>query len=262
MRLFDTPVLFNRTPRELLLIGIGLGGCVFIALHQRMPHMNLAIAAVLTGLFAARYFAMRAVGVGVIFSALIFHVVGLRYGDNWIGGRDGVPWFFWGMVAILVLLTSSDLVQRFDMAKGTGWRHNPWRLRPRSHWIGACLGGYAIGTLANLLVSLWFRNGMDASFWWLPVLAGVSVISLLLMIQANKAGYVLALAIAIGAAALTLPYVGGAESYLADGWAVQPEWTLWRSAPHLALPIAILAGATALVSVAMLRANGRARGEQ
>lgn len=255
MRLFDTPALFNRTPRELVLIGLGLAACVFIALSQHRPFANLAMAAILTGLFAARYYAARAIGVGVTFSALVFHLVSLRYGDHWMGGHDGAPWFFWLMLGVLVLLTSGDLARRFDLAEGRGWRHNPWRLRPRSHWIGACVGGYAIGTMGNLLLSLWLRNGSDPGRWWLPAAVGVSVLALLLMFRASKLGYALALVIAVGVAVITLPHVGAAESYLADGWSGAPESILWRSAPHLALPIALLSAVTAGISVLMLRAK-------
>ena len=255
LRLFDMPVLCNRTPRELVLIGLGLAALIALAVAPRVLPIHLAVVATATGLFAARYYAARAIAIGFLLSTQVFYLIATRYGDNWLGAREGVPWFFWGLGAALVLLTSTDLGRRFDLAAGTGWRHNPWRERPRAHWYAACAGGYAIGTLGNLLLSVWARTRFDWHYWWMPLAIIGTVVALLLMFRAHKAGYALALLIGAAIAIAVLPHVGASESYLANGWTARPSSELWSVSPYAALPIAVLSALTAVISLAMLAAR-------
>lgn len=150
----DTPIqrIYDRTPRELLILCGGLAMCFFELTKPTATNpFFLGFYVTATVLFALRFFPTRVAGIGMMVSCLGLPLLYLRYGAGWT--HSELWWGFWAMLPGLVLLLSSDLRATFDRGpKRSGWRTNHWRDLPRHHWMISCWLAYLTGVLINLLM--------------------------------------------------------------------------------------------------------------
>jgi hypothetical protein len=250
MRFLDTPLpRVHRTGREALLIAGGLAICAY-ELRQPSPSpWNLFVFGGGTALFAVRFFAARVVAIGVLLSAMAAHVSSTRYGSGW--EPQPLFWAFYPMAAGVLLLVSRDLQQRFDFAaSGLGWRLNRWRELPRSHWRASTALGWLLGILGHFLLRGWQPAGAAAPTW--PLIAILACIGgVFLLFTGRSIVFVITAALGITVAILVVPQVGAAEALLhhAGASASGSLSVLWRASPDSALPAAIAAIGTALVSL-------------
>jgi hypothetical protein len=248
MKMIDTPLPWmNRTGRELILIGGGLAICLVELARPQISPWNLGVFGVGTALFAARFFAARVVVIGVLLSAVASCFSGLRYGAGWT--PSGLYWGAYPMLVGVLLLISRDLEQRFDFAaSGPGWRLNRWRELPRAHWRASTVLGWLLGILGHFLLRGWQSAGAAGPTW--PLIAIVVCIgAVLLLFTGRSIVFVISAALGIAVAALVLPQVGGAEALMHHPYGGVETAPLWRGMPDSALPAAIAAVGTALVSL-------------
>jgi hypothetical protein len=250
MRGLDTSLrpLLGRTPREVILVGGGLTICAF---QLNQPHVNpwhLGVFVAGTALFAVRFFAARVVAIGILLSAIAAHLSGLRYGAGWM--QQSLHWSAYAMSAGVLLLMSRDLQQRFDFnASGPGWRMNRWRELPRSHWRASTVLGWLLGILGHFLLRGWQPAGAAAPMWPLVAML-VCFAGVMLLFSGHSIVFVITTALGVVVAALVIPQVGDAEGLVASARHLPvPSSVMWRASPDSALPTAIAAVGTALVSL-------------
>ncbi len=246
----DTPLrsLLGRTPREAILIAGGLAICALEAARPTPSPWNLGVFGAGTALFAARFFAARVVAIGVLLSAIAAQLSGLRYGVGWTD--SSLHWGTYPMAAGVLLLMSRDLQARFDFgASGPGWRLNRWRELPRAHWRASTLLGWLLGILGHFLLRGWQPAGAAAPTW--PLLAMLVCLgSVLLLFTGRSIVFLITAILGVVVAAMIIPQVADAEAFLAHARHLpRPTSVLWRASPDSALPAAIAAVGTALVSL-------------
>ncbi len=245
----DRPLrpLLGRTVRELILVAGGLTICAFELARPTLNPWHLGVFGAGTALFAVRFFAARVVAMGVLLSAIAAHLSSLRYGAAWTPST--LHWGVYGMGAGVLLLMSRDLQDRFDFsASGPGWRLNRWRELPRSHWRASTLLGWLLGVLGHFLLRGWQPAGAAAPTWALVAML-VCIGCVLLLFSGHSIVFVITTVLGVAVAALVIPQVGAAEALLDNARHVPTPDVLWRAAPDSALPAAIAAVGTALVSL-------------
>jgi hypothetical protein len=247
MKVLDTPIVLNRTLRELILIAGGLVICATELARDGTNPWHLAVFVAGTALLAMRFFAARVVAIGVLLSAIAAHLSNLRYGDGWT--ETEVHWCVYPMAAGVLLLMSRDLAQRFDFAaSGPGWRLNRWRDLPRAHWRASTLLGWWLGILGHFLLRGWQSAGDAAPSW--PLYAIVACIAcVVLLFTGRSIVFVVAAALGIAVTLAIWPHIGGAEAMLDRAWATGPTEAMWRARPDSALIAAVSAAGTAIVSL-------------
>ena len=233
--------------------------CVHEVMRPGINWWHLTFYVVAVAAFAARFFAARALGVGLLVSA-----VGLRL----IHLREPVPQpdaFWYELLALspgLLLLMSSDLRRRFDRApSGVGWRVNYWGELPRNHWVLSCWVGYSLGFLANLFILPWDRvGGLDHSLSPLAIVLPIYA-SVLLLFAGRAVAFVISLAVGVAAVVMALPHVVASEASLRD-YTIAPAHDLWALEPTHALFVVIAGSLVAALSLpyavkAVVRASSR-----
>lgn len=251
MKALDTPIeaFAGRTAREALLVCGFAAICGFELLRQHTNFWHLGVYLTFTGLFAVRFFAARVVAIGVLLSALAAHVANARYGTGW-EPTAGVHWIVYVFAGGVVLLMSRDLAERFDYAEsGPGWRLNRWRNLPRSHWRAATVLGWSLGTLGHFLLRAWQMSGEAGSTW--ALIAIVSCIVLVFVLFTGRSiVFLLSAALGIFVLSAAYPHVVESEAFIRNALTnPRPGHAMWGAAPGEALPVAIAAGATALVAL-------------
>lgn len=240
MRVLDTPIAFarGRTPRELLIIA---GGAAALAagIAQGSDTGNLIIYAIMTIAFASRFFAARIMMGGLFIGALALHLPWLLY--DGFGLTDLAP-VVWALAAGLILLSSRDLVARFDNNKAGGIPGFPnfWLEISRSHRRAFCWCAYSLGALGGLLYHAWLGAPADHAPEW-PLWALAGAVACTLLIIAGRSLAFVATAI-YGAWVLTIvaPQIGAADRLLAGEWTTDIS-PLYLYSPQYVLPAAIAA---------------------
>ncbi|HUQ03942.1 MAG TPA: hypothetical protein VM261_15700 [Kofleriaceae bacterium] len=250
MKGLDTSLrpLLGRTPREVILIGGGLTICGFQFTLPTVNPWHLGVFVAGTALFAVRFFAARVVAIGILLSAIAAHLSGLRYGAGWV--QQSLHWSAYAMGAGVLLLMSRDLQQRFDFgASGPGLRLNRWRELPRSFWRVSTVLGWLLGILGHFLLRGWQPAGAAAPMW--PLIAMlVCIAGVMLLFSGHSIVFVITTILGVVVAALVIPQVGAAEALVANGRHLPaPSDVMWRVSPDSALPAAIAAVGSALVSL-------------
>lgn len=250
LRHLDRPVLLDRTPRELLLIAGGLGISAY-ELSICGPNGNIATYLLFTAALVVRFYAARAILVGLIVGAVGQVLPAIRLAADpwrWLGSHAPLIGLWVGGLA---LLCSRDLVRRFDRAPSRHrWLPNYWAALDPSDARRLRWSGYAIGAAIGGLVQTW-RLSSDPPSWLLPLIIAISICGALLVL--GRAVMLLALpALAITVVALFAPQIGAAETQLAARWGcVAYTGTigpLIRGA-HFVLPITIAASAAAALAL-------------
>jgi hypothetical protein len=187
--------------------------------------------------------------IGVLLSAMAAQLSALRYGAGWT--ESHLFWGFYPMAAGVLLLMSRDLQQRFDFrASGAGVRTNRWRELPRAHWRASTLLGWCLGILGHFLLRGWQSAGAAAPTW--PLIAIVVCIAgVFLLFTGRSIVFVITAVLGVVVAVMVIPSVGGAEALLHQPFtsAANGISVLWSSAPDSALPAAVAAVCTTLVSL-------------
>jgi hypothetical protein len=247
MKVLDTPIVFDRTLRELIVVGGGLIICAMEIARDGTNPWHLGVFVAGTGLLAVRFFAARVVAIGVLLSAIAAHFSGARYGDGWVPTE--LHWGVYAMAAGVLLLMSRDLAQRFDFAQsGPGWRLNRWRDLPRAHWRASTLLGWWLGILGHFLLRGWQGAGDAAPSW--PLYAIVACIAcVFLLFTGRSIVFVFAAALGIAVTLAVWPHVGAAEAMLDQAWATPPTELMWRARPDSAMVATVSAAGTAIVSL-------------
>ncbi len=251
MKVLDTPLrpLLGRTVREVILVAGGLTICAFELDRPTPSPWNLGVFGAGTALFAMRFFAARVVVIGVLLSAIAAQLSALRYGHGWTPA-DQIHWSVYAMSAGVLLLLSRDLQERFDFKpSGTGLRLNRWRELPRSHWRASTLLGWLLGILGHFLLRGWQSAGTMAPSW--PLIAIIVCIAgVLLLFTGRSIVFVITTVLGVAVAYMVIPQIAAAEALLDNSRHLPPPTSpLWRMAPDSALPAAIAAIGTALVSL-------------
>jgi len=130
--LWNTPVpLVRRTPRELVCVGVGLW-ILFSELRQpaagKLFYVNLVLAVTFTLAFLLRFFLARILASAAAFSAGAQWWIGRE--QSWVAPWDQ-NWRAYACVVVLAVLTSPDLVRRFDRGSVPRWWPNPWAILSR-----------------------------------------------------------------------------------------------------------------------------------
>ena len=241
MRVLDTPLRHarGRTPRELLIIGGGLAALVQ-GLAYGSDVGNLIIYAVMTAAFAIRFFAARIMMAGLFIGALALHLPWLLYPG--FGVADLAP-VVWVLFAGLVMLSSRDLIERFDNNQSGGLPYFPnfWMSIDRANRRAFCWCAYALGAVGGLLYHAYLRAPAElAPDWPLWGLAAAVACSLLI-VAGRSIAFVATAAYSVWVLAMVVPQVGPSNAYMAGTWSEDLS-RLYMYSPHYALPAAIGAG--------------------
>jgi hypothetical protein len=166
MARLDTPIRLaaGRTPREILLIGHGLG-CIAMALARGDHTWNIYAYAGATLLFTIRFFAARVLYLSMVIGALALQLGCWMLPHVHLADKAEV------LVEILgcaLLLCGGDLVRRFDdHGRGLGPIRNFWRdlsIGQRRH---LAWGVHLIGATGGLLHHTWYN--LEATHRPVPV---------------------------------------------------------------------------------------------
>lgn len=238
----------GRTPRELVVIGGGLGIIVQDLLDPGPPDVgNLLVYVAATSLFALRFFAARAAAVATCIGAIVQQWPHLRLGEVTPETAAVLP-----VLGILVL-ASSDLVDRYERAPSRlAWLPNPWAGFTAAETRSLRWASYAAGALAGLLDHTLqiVRARADVLLlpvpWWprITMLALVGALALLCLGRAVGALVVWVTALVV--AVLVAPLAWQAEALLGR-WheGLAPEYT---RAAHYLSPVLLLATIAALIT--------------
>lgn len=247
--MIDRPLLLGRTGREYLLIALGVGAIVHDLLYcsdASVAGWNIAGYSVAILSLVVRFYAARALGVGWCVSAIILQLTSLQ-----LPGMSLVdlPWIALMPVAILALLASRDLVDRYDLAPSRiRWLRNYWAEVPRSFARRAAWVGYLLGSLGAMLLYAYLQSrALRMAETW-ALLACLGCLGAVLLLVAGRAfGFFLAAAIGIGTALAVWPQIGPARAVLAaGGWHRMSG--LFVAAPQYALPVFAMGIAIALIA--------------
>lgn len=248
MRVIDAPLSLarGRTPRELLLLSIGVGYCAYELTSAAPCWPNVAMYALATIAFAVRFFPARALGVGVALGALAQRLPALRH--DWLELQTPHTWIAFGVIAILA---SSDLEARYERAPSRiAWLPNAWAELPAKDMRVLRWCAYSIGALAAGLGFTWglplADTGVD------PVLSIAvigALVGLLALLAAGRAPALLLVPVVCVPIALALAsQIPGAEASIAGDYVPLLDYGMWRW-PAFVLPgtaLALLATALAL----------------
>jgi hypothetical protein len=248
MRVLDTPLSHarGRTPRELLIIAGGTAALVQGILHGSNTG-NLIIYALMTVAFASRFFAARIMMGGLFIGALALHLPWLLY--DGFGVTDLAP-VVWALAAGLVLVSSRDLIERFDNNEAGGIPGFPnfWMKISRSHRRAFSWCAYSLGALGGLLYHAWLRTPADhAPDWALWALAG-AIACTLLIIAGRSLAFVATGIYSAWILTIVVPQVGSANTLLEGNWTTEIS-AMYLYSPHYVLPAAIAAAAALAISV-------------
>lgn len=257
MRALDVPWtrLGGRTTRELLLLSMGVGYCVYeVVSAQCWP--NLAMYAVATVAFAARFFPARALGVGVAIGALAQRLPDLR-----VDLAELETPHTWVALVVIALLASKDLEARFERAPSRiSWLPNAWADLPPRDMRVLRLCTYALGALAAGLGYTWgvpFLSLAPVDPFLAAGILGALAITIVLLAVGRAPALLLVPAICLPIAAALGAEITAAETLLAGGWA-DTSFALWYW-PQFVLPGFVLAlVATALAAPYCVRLVRRA----
>ncbi len=240
----------GRTPRELLIVGGGLGLIAAELLASRPPDLgNLIVYVVATLLFALRFFAARAAGVGACIGAIVQQWPHLRLGEVTAETAAVLP------LLGIALLASRDLVDRNERAPSPlSWLPNPWASFTAAETRSLRWAAYAAGALSGLLDhTLQLVQGYAALYllpapWW-PRIAMVALIfALVLLILGRAVGALLVWITAVTVAILAGPLAWQAETRLGLRDAPDALPLLYTGAAHYLLPVFLLTTAAALIT--------------
>lgn len=183
MTFLDRELLLGRTARELVFI---LGGAAISIFEVVRPGAvdwpNLAVYVLATVLFAARFFAARAAAVATCIGAIVQQWPHLRHGE--------VTWETLAVLPIagILLLASSDLVERFERAPSrVRWLPNPWSQFTAAETRTLRWSAYAAGAMAGLLdhISEMLLHSPDPAVW--PRACMIALCAALLLLCAGRA---------------------------------------------------------------------------
>jgi hypothetical protein len=258
MRALDLPIatLRGRTPRELLLLSIGLGYCVYELASPEPCWPNVLMYSIATAAFALRFFPARALGVGVAIGALAQRLPDLR-----VDLRELETPHTWVALGVIAILASRDLEARFERAPSRiAWLPNAWAELPVRDMRLLRLCAYSLGALGAGLGYAWgvpFFGAADP-FLTLGVLGAIT--GTIVLLAAGRAPALLLVPLICMPIALALgTQVEAAEALLAGGWA-ELGYGLWWS-PQFVLPglvLAIVCTALALpYCIRLLRVTAR-----
>ncbi len=260
MTFVDRPLGFawKRTPREIALLAVGVGFTIQEASSGRNADpFTIFVYVAATVAFAARFFPSRAIGAGVAIGA-----IAQRW---WLGGSRGMPydldWTAYVPFAMLVLLASRDLVEKFDRApSGISWFPNRWAALPEKEARVLRWCAYLAGALGGVLWRSWLiahLHLLDAGVWPLAAIAALSLCVVLL--AHGRAAVLVALPPLAGAIAWavapTAPLAFRAALPDDRMWmplarlAEDPLPIAFRVTPALQINAALLAAALALLSL-------------
>jgi hypothetical protein len=164
MRLLDSPIIAGRTAREAALTGIGTFGVLWGLVGGGPYGVEWSFAwAVVTALFAARFWAARGIAAGACMAAVA------QWGC--VSGFRAWPWILNVPVVALALLASRDLEARFEESPSrVRWLPNPWAAMPREHARRLRWSAYAASVMAAVLCQMWCSGerafpATPAFFW-------------------------------------------------------------------------------------------------
>jgi hypothetical protein len=208
MRYVDAPIrrALGRTPRELLLLATG----ALMVVHSFQVHdtsWNAPVTAIVTAMFAARFFAARVAGLALCTGALALCATGVIDPQEHVRAlAPAIAQFAAGFV----LLASRDLRARFDDGgRGLGPLRNFWRDIPtadrRSIARVVCAG--------TATAALLHHASHGAAAWgppfvppgWLFELVLLASLGGVLLIAGRGAGFVVAAAFSALALAKLAP---------------------------------------------------------
>lgn len=247
MRAFDTPIAraFGRTPRELLLLSLGVSYCAYELASQAPCWPNLLMYASATLAFALRFFPARALAVGVALGALTQRLPDLRVGASQL--ETPHTWVALGLIA---LLASKDLEARFERAPSRiAWLPNAWAELPARDMRVLRICAYTIGALAAGLGYGWGIPFLSSS---VPPLVSLGVlgalVAILVLLAAGRAPALLLVPlVCLPIAAVLATQIAGAEALLSGRFVLLDFGMQWW--PQFVLPgtlLALLATALAL----------------
>jgi hypothetical protein len=246
----EVPWSGGRTVRELIVVA---GGLTIVAAECLRPGPvdvgNLIVYVAATLLFALRFFAARAAGVGACIGACVQQWPNLRLGEVTPETLAVLP------LAGIAVLASSDLVERYERAPSRiAWLPNPWAGFTAAQTRSLRWATYAAGALAGLLdhttqLTAWGAPyGLPAPWW--PRLTMVSLVLAVAMLCLGRAvGALLVWVTAIVVVIRGAPLAWRAEALLGPlvaGPSGLPP--VYQFAAHYLLPVVLLASAAAIVT--------------
>ena len=217
MRYVDAPVPYlRRTPRELLVITVGVL-MVARSIREHDTSWNGPVTAIVTALFAARFFAARVAGLALCVSALaLCAALALEPGQELAYYGPAMAQFALGFA----VLASRDLRARFDdHGRGLGlrayWRDVPAADR-RSIVRVVCLGAATAACLHHA------QHGVAAWGYtppaWPRALVLIAIASGLLLVLGRAAGFAVAAAFGALVVARTIPLWHAARAADGTSW--------------------------------------------
>lgn len=194
----NTPLpLVRRTPREFACLAVGFW-VMFSELNEpssgNLFYLNLAMAVGGTVIFASRFFLSRIAGVAA----------GCAAGAQWWIAREHAwqnalhsNWRAYACIAVVLVLASGDLVQRFDRGRAHGWWPNTWRHLDRFDLAAVRWSLYLL-FMCSALIHKGYANYAGASLEeqvsWVPMhTAGLVVLCAMLAFGRRTALLVLPL---------------------------------------------------------------------
>jgi hypothetical protein len=229
MRYVDDPVPYvRRTPRELLILTVGVL-MVVRSIREHDTSWNGPVTALVTILFAARFFAARVAGLALCVSALaLCCALALEPGQQFAYYGQALGQFAIGAL----LLASRDLRARFDddgrgLGLRTYWRDVPAADR-RSIVRVVCLGAATAALLhhAQHGAAAWGAPYLPPA--WPETLVLIAIASGLLLLAGRAAGFAVAAVFGSLVVAKTLPLWHDARA------AANADW-LYASGGHVVM---------------------------
>lgn len=240
----------GRTPRELVIVGGGLGFIFADLLQPGRPDVgNLLVYVAATSLFAARFFAARAAVVATCIGAIVQQWPHLRLGEVTPETAALLP-----LLGIAVL-ASGDLVDRFERAPSRlSWLPNPWAGFTSAETRAMRWACYAAGALAGLLDHT-ANMLLTPAPWWPRITMLALVAALALLCLGRAIGALVVWMTALVVAVLAAPLAWQAEAVLArTGAGMSALPPTYHSAAMYLGPVLLLATTAVLVtSPAVLR---------
>jgi hypothetical protein len=241
----------GRTPRELVIIGGGLGIIVADLLRPGPPDVgNLIVYVAATALFALRFFAARAAAVASCIGAIVQQWPYLRLGEITTETAALLPLFG------IAVLACEDLVDRYERAPSRiSWLPNPWAGFTAAETRALRWASYAAGALAGLLdhtlqiVRAHADMLMLPAPWW-PRIAMLALVGALVLLCLGRAiGALVVWATAVVVVVQVAPLAWQAEALLGPLRAGPGALALeYHGAAHYLGPVLLLATIAALIT--------------
>jgi hypothetical protein len=201
---FDRPLpkLFQRTPRELAIVGIGVFGVVYGLADPHCYGVSwVAVFGVAALLFAVRFWPARPVALGACLASIAQCAV-VRTPRDW-------PWALAAAIGAVVLLSSRDLAARFEEApESPRFFPNAWASLPRADARRLRFSAYALAVLAAVLMQAWLMGARG--FPWSPVVVAVLGVAIALLALARAAVLLVVTGLALAIAIAVMPSIVGA----------------------------------------------------